>query len=321
MSAAGENRKAEIYVGLFLVIGFAVIGFLVVKFGRVGQGLTDFYQITVEFPNASGLVKGADVLMVGARIGHTASDPYLIIGDRYSVGVKLDIRADIKIPPKSRIVVGQSGLLGDVYVDVMPPAKFDPEAAIEPGAEMTGGTKPGFGELQKKGGDALESISDATDDLRKTIATLNTGILSEENVANLTTTFEQLKKTSESLSSSAEKLDPIFTKADEAVDSAKKTMATTGQAAADLREAIKEFKKAADSANQTLASAQKMLEAGTRVLEKADKGEGPLAVLLSDPETAENLRALIANMRRSGPVFYKDREPKKVPVRRGKPAP
>ncbi len=316
-----ERRTAEIYVGLFLAIGFAVIAVMVVKFGKLGRGLNDFYEITVQFPNASGLVKGADVLMAGARIGNAASDPFLVSdGGGYAVGVKLDIRGDVKIPPKSRIVVGQSGLLGDVYVDVIPPAQFDPEAALEPGAEVAGGTKPGFGDLQKKGNVALESLQEGIEEMRRSLAILNTDILNEDNVKNITATFENLKNTSEELSASAEKLDPIFDKADEAVDSAKATMETANKAAADLRAAIQEFKKVADSANQTLTSAREMMETGTRVLEKAEKGQGALGLLLSDPSTAENLRALIANLRRSGPIFYKDREPKLVPVRRGQPA-
>jgi phospholipid/cholesterol/gamma-HCH transport system substrate-binding protein len=70
-----ERRTAEIYVGLFLAIGFAVIAVMVVKFGKLGRGFKEFYEITVQFPNASGLVKGADVLMAGARIGNAATDP------------------------------------------------------------------------------------------------------------------------------------------------------------------------------------------------------------------------------------------------------
>ena len=38
-----------------------------------------------------------------------------------------------------------------------------------------------------------------------------------------------------------------------------------------------------------------MVDTGTKVLQKADRGDGALGVLLSDRETAENLRALIAN--------------------------
>jgi phospholipid/cholesterol/gamma-HCH transport system substrate-binding protein len=78
-----ERKYTEVYVGLFLLLGFAVIAAMVVKFGRLGQGLTKFYEITVEFPNASGLVKNADVLLAGARIGYIVEPPYLLVKDGF----------------------------------------------------------------------------------------------------------------------------------------------------------------------------------------------------------------------------------------------
>src|SRR4051812_21427086 len=117
-----ESKGAEIYVGLFLLIGFSVIAVMVVTFGKVGQGLTSYYKITATFPNASGLVNGADVLVAGARVGHVNSAPALVVKpDGYLVKVELSIRADVKIPSDSTFVVNQSGLLGDCFVDVIPP--------------------------------------------------------------------------------------------------------------------------------------------------------------------------------------------------------
>ncbi len=92
-----ERKNVEVFVGLFLLIGFSFIAVMVVTFGRVGQSFRSFYEITVQFPNASGLVKDSDVLLSGARIGHVAEPPRLV-GKSYAVAVKLSIREDIKIP-------------------------------------------------------------------------------------------------------------------------------------------------------------------------------------------------------------------------------
>ena len=306
-----ERKGAEIYVGLFLLIGFSVIAAMVVTFGKVGQSFSKTYQFTVEFPNASGLVKGADVLLAGARIGHSAEAPYLLTQGGFSVGVKLDINSKVKIPKASSFVVNQAGLLGDVYVDVIPPEKFDPndpEQVVKPGQMIAGRQKPGLDDLQQKGGVVLEKLVSELDEIKVATAGLS-DLLSKENVKNLSETFDHLKATSANLSESSKKLEPIFSKADGAVDSAKNAMQTVDKAAGDLRTAMADFKKVAEGAGRALDSAKAMIETGNNVLRKADRGDGALGVLLSDRETAENLRALIANMRRSGPVFYKDREP------------
>src|SRR5436190_13997753 len=105
-----EGKGAEVYVGLFLLIGFSVIAVMVVTFGRVGQGLTKYYTFRVVFPNASGLVKGADVLLAGARVGHVKTSPDLYLKDgAYIVQVDLNIRSDVEMPKDSTIEVNQSG--------------------------------------------------------------------------------------------------------------------------------------------------------------------------------------------------------------------
>ena len=121
---------------------------------------------------------------------------------------------------------------------------------------------------------------------------------------------------SANLSESSKKLDGILAKGDSAVDSAKKTMETVDKAAADLRTAMSDFKRVSQNANNTLDSAKSMMDTGNRVLKKAEKGEGALGMLLSDRETAENLKAFASNLRRSGPVFYKDRQAKPTPAPR-----
>lgn len=302
-----EGRSVEVYVGLFLLLGFAVIAVMVVQFGRVGQGFAKYYEVTVEFPNASGLLKGADVLLAGSRIGHAMDRPFLLVADGFKVGVKLKIQADVKIPRSARFVVNQSGLLGDVFVDVIPPEKFDLNDVAQPGEMIVGTNKPGLDDLQQKGGAVLEKLTAELDEIRILTANLNANLLGPENLKNLSQTFENLKATSANFAAASEKLDPIFAKADSAVDSTKSTMAHTDQAAAELEKTIADFRKVAETANKTLLSAKGMIETGNKVLQKADRGDGALGVLLSDKETAENLRALVANMRRSGPVFYKNR--------------
>lgn len=309
-----ERKGTELFVGLFLVIGFAVIAIMVVMFGRVGRGLTKYYQITVEFPNASGLVKGADVLLAGARIGDVADTPFLLVKDGFSVGVKLNISEKVKIPRDSTIVVNQSGLLGDCYVDVLPPDRIDPNNIIEPNEHVMGRNKPGLDVLQAKGADVLEKLASELDEIEALTKNINQNLVSAQNTKNLSETFAHLKEMSGTLSESSKKLDGILTKGDTAVDSAKKTLETVDKAAADLRTAMSDFKRVSQTANNTLDSAKSMMDTGNRVLKKAEQGEGALGMLLSDKETAENLKAFASNLRRSGPVFYKDREAKPAPA-------
>ncbi len=308
-----ERKGLEIYVGLFLFIGLATVAVMVIVFGRVGEGIQKTYPILVEFPNASGLVKDSEVLLAGAKIGKVATTPKLI-GSLYAVQVTLKIREEVQIPRGAQLIVGSSGLLGDRFVDVLPPANFDPKDMIEPGGKIVGTRVAGLDDLTQKGGVVMDQLNKELEEIRQITVQLRSGLLSEQNMKNLTEAFANLKTTSANLSESTKKLDPIFAKADTAMDSAKATMKTAEDAAAEFKKTAEEFRKVAGNAGKTMDSAKALVESGKSLIDKANHGNGALGMLLSDRETSENLRALIANLRRSGVLFYKDREPKPEPT-------
>src|SRR5436190_23736783 len=64
-----RDRTLELKVGIFVAIGLTMIAGFVVKFGRLGEGFKTYYDLTIRFKDASGLLKGSDVLLSGARIG------------------------------------------------------------------------------------------------------------------------------------------------------------------------------------------------------------------------------------------------------------
>jgi phospholipid/cholesterol/gamma-HCH transport system substrate-binding protein len=302
-----ERKGVEFFVGLFLLIGFGVIAAMVVIFGRVGQGMQDYYPIYVRFPNASGLVKGSDVLLSGARIGVVTKAPALT-GERYEVEVELSIREAVKVPRTSAFQIRSNGMLGDSYVDVHPPAQYEPSDFAQPGEKIAGLRTGGLDDLTSKGSqmmdtlnsDVLKKVSATLDEIKTTTANLNEKLLSEKNLKNVEETFANLKTTTEDFSKTARDLDLMVNRTQEVVDSAKGTMKTIDGAAGDLRLALGDFRKASDSARN--------------LLNKATYGDGALGTLISDKQTAEDLKALIANMRRSGVLWYKNRPGEATPA-------
>jgi phospholipid/cholesterol/gamma-HCH transport system substrate-binding protein len=295
-----ERKGVELFVGLFLLIGFGVIATMVVLFGRVGQGFKKLYPITVEFPNASGLVKGCDVLLSGAKVGIVTEAPRLT-GQAYAVAAPMQITEGIQIPHKSTFVIRTSGMLGEAYVDVVPPLNFDPADFIKPGETVAGSRASGLDELTAKGGKMMDTLNEEVlrkinmelDEIAVATRSINAKLLSEKNLKNIEETFASLKTTTAEFAEISKDLDAVVAKTSEAVDSAKITLKTVDTAAGEVRLAIGDFRKMADSANT--------------LVKKATTGEGTLGTLISDRQTAENLRTLIANMRRSGVLFYKDR--------------
>jgi phospholipid/cholesterol/gamma-HCH transport system substrate-binding protein len=266
-----RKGKVEMLVGLFLLIGFGVLGILVVTFGRMSTAFGKPYDLTVIFQNVSGLSSGADVLLAGAKVGFIASTPQLL-GDSYRVAVKLKVQESVKIPRKSRFVVGSANLLGDKFIDVIPSSDMDAGDVWQPGEIIEGSRAGGFEELAARGGEVMDELATSLKKVQALTTTINERLLNETNVQNLSETFANLKETSAGFKQASHSLDTVVVKVGDATEKAG---------------------KAADSLQ--------------KVTKNLAEGKGTLGVLLNDKETGENLKSLIYNMKRSGILFYKDK--------------
>ncbi len=278
-----RSKGLEFKVGLFVFVGLAVLAGLVVQFGRVGEGLKKYYALTVQFPDASGLLKGSDVLMAGAKIGRVAGGPKLAIGGE-GVLVPLRIYDYVKIPVGTKFSVGSSGLLGDRFVAVtMPPGK--PTAFLHADALIAGTRETGMDDLTREGGFLVKDLRDAVQNINGTVTRLNEQALGPTNVENLKASMEHLSQATGALADSSKKLDGVIEKADA-------TMASS--------------RKAADDVQLLIADARKTIQSAGQVVREATNGNGLLATLLTNRELAKDLQALISNMRSHGVLFYRD---------------
>jgi virulence factor Mce-like protein len=271
-----HERGLEFKVGAFVFVGLSILAALVVQFGRLGEGFKSYYPITVRFTDASGLLKGSDVLLAGAKIGRVADGPHLV-KEGQGVAVPLRIYDFVKIPVGSKFMVGSSGLLGDRFVSVSTPPG-PASAYIAKNAFIDGTRETGIDDLTREGGNLVSELRGTVQNINTAVTRLNQEALSPGNMENLKASIEHLNDATGSLAESSKKLDGVIEKADSAVGTAK-------QAADDLQSAMVDARK---------------------LFKSATEGKGLLALLLSNQELANDLRALISNLRAHGVLFYRD---------------
>jgi len=271
-----HERGLEFKVGIFVFVGLAMLGALVVQFGRLGEGFKRYYTITVRFTDAGGLLKGTDVLLAGARIGKVASGPKLV-REGGGVAVPLKIYDYIKIPEGTKFTVGSSGLLGDRFVNVtIPPGP--PKAYLPPNADVNGARETGIDDLTSSGGALVNDLRGTVRKIDTTVTRLNQDTLSPANMENLKASMEHLNQATSALAESSKKLDGVIDQADSVMASAK---------------------KAADGLQNAIGDTRK-------VLRSAMQGKGLVATLLNDQQLANDLHALVSNLRAHGVLFYRD---------------
>ncbi|MGI8481946.1 MAG: MlaD family protein [Chthoniobacterales bacterium] len=278
-----NERGLEFKVGAFVFVGLAILAALVVQFGRVGEGFKTYYALTIQFPDASGLLKGSDVLLAGAKIGRVSDGPRLTRGG-HGVDVPLRIYDYVKIPTGSKFTVGSSGLLGDRFVAVTMP-QGEPAGYLSKDAVIAGARETGLDDLTREGGFLVTDLRSAVGNINSTITRLNEQALSSGNMENLKASLEHLNQATGGLTESSKKIDGVVEKAD----------ATMGSS-----------KKAADDLQVAIADARKTIHAATQVMREATTGKGLLATLLTNQELANDLHALVSNLRAHGVLFYRD---------------
>lgn len=307
-----KPRGVEWKVGLFMLIGILTISVMAIKFGKVGQGFKKFYMLAVEFPNASGLLKDAKVYLSGSNIGSVEGSPEKpkIVDGKFVVRVNLRVDEDTKIPRGSSFTIASSGFLGDSYVAINPPNDPNLSDVYNSGETIVGSRTPGLGDLTESGGEVMEELKKRLVELQPAIQRIDK-IISEENEKNIKEAISNLKVTSENLKNSSTgfdglvkdgketmasvknasvKLESVFKKADE-------VMVKIDGAVVEIRTTAEKFGKTSDSVKDLMA--------------KVANGKGALGMLIADPETAANLKALINNLRTRGVLFYKDKDSKK----------
>lgn len=318
-----ENKSLELKVGIFVFIGLLAIGIMAVQFGRLGQGLNKFYELKVEFKNANGLLKNSDVQLAGSVVGHVVAKPRIEDGKIGSVTVHLRIKENVRLPRGSLFQIGSSGLMGDKSVTITPPSDFDQasfnpddkEQAFQPGETVRGSEGSGIEALTRKSEEAMEKLSANLDELRLAISKLQRNLLSDENLENFSASLANIKTTGDNFAQASQQFGAVVTGAQEAVETAKQTMVTANAAAGDIRLAISD-------ARGTLKTADSAMKTAESVLKAIQTGKGPLPTLIYNREVADNLSALISNIRRHGMLFYRDsavregqEQPAPVPTR------
>lgn len=293
-----QDRGLELKVGIFVAIGLSILAALIVQFGRLGEGFKSYYGLTVHFSDASGLLKGSDVLLGGAKIGQVAGPPRLVSSGR-GVDVPLRIFDYVKIATGSTITVGSSGLLGDRFVAITPPLGKT-TTYVAQSARVEGAREKGLDDITKEGGALIKDLRGTVAKIDTAVSRLNDQALSQTNMDHLKETFDNLNKTSAAFAESSKKIDGVIAKADGTMGSAK---------------------EAADKLQLAVGDARKTIQSAGRIMNDATAGDGLLAMLLTNEEVANNLRALISNLRNHGVLFYRDSAAKISPPPASSPRP
>ncbi|WP_018969875.1 MlaD family protein [Rubritalea marina] len=325
-----KEKRPETLAGLFVFVGILVLALLIVQFGKIKQQFSDDYHIYVEFENASGLIKGSEVRLGGAKVGRVTQVPELT--DNLSVRVDLAIDERVPIYRGSEFQIQSLSLLGDKMVVIVPPSTRSDAARLVDGDMAQGVETAGLQGLQSDASgvarnaqrvlsrmdERLADVEEMLADFRVTLDRVNNGVLSDQNIqafegtmANIEETTSRFAKASQDLETGlkelpstisavravAERGDSTFQSLQEKMDKIDPVLDELPSTVRSYRELGKKLSQLTDSANTTIKSMK--------------QGQGLLGALLYDEQVSQDTKDFIQNLKKHGLLGYKDEDSSK----------
>jgi len=330
-----QQRFTEVKVGVFVLVCLAVAIGLIMQFGKLTQFGKGAYEITVVFPNASGIIKDSNVLYAGIVVGKVREIELDQTG-ALRVKVKLAITQGVKIRRDAQFIINQSGLLGDRFVDITPQsttAEF-----ISPGAEVNGTTTVDLNEAARRAVDVLREAAGTIQTINQAVKRIDETVLSTQSLAHVTTTLANVDATTSNTVALTASLGSIVEANRGKLDM---TLTDLSKASKDFSDASRQVEEVIQRVNALVvtnapdvqailtnltASAERL----NTILTRLEKGEGTAGKQLVDPKLHDDLLQLIERINRYG-FFYNtwigpklDRGPQterkpKPPVEQGNP--
>ena len=107
-------------VGLLTLVALVLLVGTVLKVK--GRAFSSADRVEIQFKDVNGLRPGAGVQIMGLKVGQVEEIIPMVKGEESYVNVKFVITdPNVKIPRASSFSIQQSGLIGELFLEITPP--------------------------------------------------------------------------------------------------------------------------------------------------------------------------------------------------------
>jgi phospholipid/cholesterol/gamma-HCH transport system substrate-binding protein len=280
----------ELKIGLVVLFAIFIgyMGFRIMKDEPIFSQVNVLYT---KFDTVEGLIRGSNVYLNGFKIGTVREMQYLVQED--SALITLNITEDIQLPKGSMAQLASPDFLGSSTIRII---KSNSSESLEWGSYLKGIQKEGLLNTFTDRGTAI------SDSVAVTITLLNEKLraldfLNQQSSNDIGSALSNVKQTSDYL------LEAVTSNSDELnemIGSAKRSLETIENISDSSRASIEQSIKNLEVLSVEMSQLTRELSATSTtlnsVLEKMDRGEGSLGLLLNDPSLYENVDSLSYNL-------------------------
>jgi phospholipid/cholesterol/gamma-HCH transport system substrate-binding protein len=288
-----EKSRLETKVGLFVVLGLALLAALLILFSKSVSPFSRTYALRLHASNVGGLKERATVLLAGVQVGSVSR--IQLAGDGKSVTILLDIYQSFKIYHDARFVIEQSGFLGDQYVSIIPTSNAPP--VLVNGDEVNCQEPFNLQEVARSASGFIQRIDETAKKLDDSVTDLRRVVLNEQTLTNFSATLHNLRTVSEQALGTVNDINALIATNGSQINLAVSNVVFFSQ----------ELLRLAGSAEGVLATnstditaAVKNIESSTEVLKdllnNVQSGKGLAGTMLENEQLTTNVQAIANNL-------------------------
>lgn len=160
----------QVRVAVLVVVALLLLGYGVIRVGRIFDVFAKRYELVTLVPSALGLREGAPVTLAGQRIGQVSAVDFIPVRQKTgeeNLRVRLAISERVRdqIRADSRAFLRTQGLLGDKFVDIEPGTVTAP--VLQPGDTLVAGRSVDMDQFIMQAANALDDATGIVTDVRE----------------------------------------------------------------------------------------------------------------------------------------------------------
>lgn len=281
--------SSEAKVGLFVLAGLIILGYMSFRVGEYGFGLRKGYQISAVFDNVAGLERDASVQIAGVEVGRVEN---IKLTDS-KAHVIMRILPDVKLARDVKATIRTHGILGEKYIELIPGEMRD--AYLREGDRIT--RVAGQADIDR----LLNQIGSIADDIKMVTASLSRVMGGEEGEESLRSIVRNMRDLTDNINMVVKQNDEKFSRMIASLKDASLEMERTFASLSEITRGINsgegtvgrlvKDETVVDSLDKTFASLQE-------ITNKINEGRGTIGKLVHDEETVDNLNETLAGLNR-----------------------
>lgn len=286
-----EREVRHVKVGIFIFVAMFVATLIVFMIGSNKKIFESQYTLKCTFANISGLRIGAPVQLAGVQVGvvQNIRFPKDLLQKDIVVVLKLSRKYKERIREDSVGTIDTQGLLGDKFIFISVGSQDQPE--IPDGGFIKTKEVVGLFSLAEKGGEILEDVRSAAENLSKFLEDLhgNRGDM-KESITSLRNILNEVEKGKGLVH------ELVYDPKGQAV------IADLADSMASLKIVLGEDEKSPDRRAKFKNIAQNINNAAknlSEITDKINKGQGTLGGLITDPSIYNDIRSIFGKADRN----------------------